>query len=420
MLRKLIKIGLVLGLLGALAVAAAAGVAWVIGPPVQEGYDPEAFEPAQAEGDAVAGRRLAALLCHRCHYDVETGAFTGRSLAPEYRELGRAYASNITGERNRGIGDWSDGALTMYLRTGVHPVRNELSPPYMPHLPNIADVDLDNLIAFMRSDDPWVKGQRVADEPSEMTYASVVRSWLTWSPGPQGNPTVPRPADSEPIALGAYLANDLLQCHGCHSASLASAKWLEPADSAGFYAGGGGVVALNGKVYIGSNLTPSETGLGAWTYEQFRRALTEGFDPEGRPIRWPMPMYPELTDSELEAMFAYFKTLEPSDRELSKGYRRRPTPPIVDRGRHVYEREACIVCHPNERAGLKSLDGIVETFPDDVALRAYIANPQSKTPGARMPAYGEHLSSEDMDALVEYVRRRAEKGPFAAPPMRDF
>jgi hypothetical protein len=61
-----------------------------------------------------------------------------------------------------------------------------------------------------------------------------------------------------------------------------------------------------------ANLTPDdETGIGTWTAETFRAAIRTGRHlGRGRPILPPMPwpMYRNLTDADLDAVFAYLKS----------------------------------------------------------------------------------------------------------------
>ena len=69
-----------------------------------------------------------------------------------------------------------------------------------------------------------------------------------------------------------------------------------------------------GTSYAG-NLTPHETGIGAWTLEQFTKALREGkykgLD-NTRPMMPPMPRhYTYLTDEDIKAIFEYLKTIPP-------------------------------------------------------------------------------------------------------------
>ena len=62
-----------------------------------------------------------------------------------------------------------------------------------------------------------------------------------------------------------------------------------------------------------TNLTPDrETGIGAWTEQTFIAAIRQGKKSgAGRDLLPPMPwrMYANLTDDDLEAMFAYLQTI---------------------------------------------------------------------------------------------------------------
>lgn len=62
------------------------------------------------------------------------------------------------------------------------------------------------------------------------------------------------------------------------------------------------------------NLTPDSTGLGAWTEEQFSKAIREGkwMGLENtRPVMPPMPWqdFKNFTDDEVKAIFAYLKSI---------------------------------------------------------------------------------------------------------------
>lgn len=74
-----------------------------------------------------------------------------------------------------------------------------------------------------------------------------------------------------------------------------------------------------------ANLTPHETGIGNWDFENFKKAMTEGkfkgID-NGRPLMPPMPIeaYKNMTDEDLKAIFAYLKTLKPIE-NIVPGYK---------------------------------------------------------------------------------------------------
>ena len=80
-----------------------------------------------------------------------------------------------------------------------------------------------------------------------------------------------------------------------------------------------------------SNLTPDkETGLGEWTEEMFIGAMRTGLHQgvEGnRAILPPMPVkhYAQMNDEDLQAIWAYLKTIKPVKNEVN--------PPLNQRGR---------------------------------------------------------------------------------------
>lgn len=69
-------------------------------------------------------------------------------------------------------------------------------------------------------------------------------------------------------------------------------------------------------VSFATNLTPDETGLGNWTFKNFKTALRDGKFmglENQRMLLPPMPWqnFRKLTDSDLRAMFEYLKTVKP-------------------------------------------------------------------------------------------------------------
>jgi len=80
-------------------------------------------------------------------------------------------------------------------------------------------------------------------------------------------------------------------------------------------------------ISFSSNLTPHETGLGNWTFEQFKIAMTQGKHKgmkNGRPLLPPMPWrsFQSLTDEDLRSIFAYLQSIPPVDNIVPE-----PVPP---------------------------------------------------------------------------------------------
>lgn len=69
-------------------------------------------------------------------------------------------------------------------------------------------------------------------------------------------------------------------------------------------------------ISFAANLTPDETGIGGWTEEQFKKALTEGklkgLD-SNRTLLPPMPWFnfKTLTKEEIHSIFSYLKSIKP-------------------------------------------------------------------------------------------------------------
>lgn len=71
-------------------------------------------------------------------------------------------------------------------------------------------------------------------------------------------------------------------------------------------------------ISFAGNLTPHETGIGNWTEDQFKKALTQGIFKgldNSRMLLPPMPWvnYAEMKDEDIQAIFAYLKSIKPVD-----------------------------------------------------------------------------------------------------------
>ena len=69
-------------------------------------------------------------------------------------------------------------------------------------------------------------------------------------------------------------------------------------------------------VSFAGNITPDETGIGNWTEEQFKKAITQGKSKGldgGRMLLPPMPWfnYTTLKDEDVHAIFTYLRSIKP-------------------------------------------------------------------------------------------------------------
>lgn len=158
-------------------------------------------------------------------------------------------------------------------------------------------------------------------------------------------PSAPAPAPSAPtvtqadqVKRGEYLVS-ISGCNDCHSPKKMGPNGPEiiaerklsgyPSDlpvptfdtkmtSQGFAMFTPDLTAAYGPwgTSFAANLTPDESGLGNWTLEQFKKALTQGKSKgmdNGRMLLPPMPWvnYVGMKDEDISAMFAYFKSIPP-------------------------------------------------------------------------------------------------------------
>jgi mono/diheme cytochrome c family protein len=106
-------------------------------------------------------------------------------------------------------------------------------------------------------------------------------------------------AETETIARGKALV-EAGDCASCHTA-----------DPAKPFAGGKRIDTPFGAIYS-PNLTPDrDTGIGAWSDQDFKRALREGVAPNGSRYypAFPYPYFTRLTREDIEAIRAYLATL---------------------------------------------------------------------------------------------------------------
>lgn len=142
---------------------------------------------------------------------------------------------------------------------------------------------------------------------------------------------------ASPVERGKYLVN-AMGCHDCHTPHKPGPQGVGPDMSRALtghpedmvmppapklpegpwvWIGAGTNTAFAGPwgVSFSANLTPDpETGLGRWTPDMFIAAIRTGrHEGKGRPILPPMPypMFKNLNDEDLRAIFAYLQSLKP-------------------------------------------------------------------------------------------------------------
>ncbi len=346
------------------------------------------------------GKKWATMLCAECHQDAVTMQLTGKLLADSPPEFGPIYSQNITKHEEKGIGKWTDGELAFFLRTGIKR-DGQYVPPWMPKLAHLSEEDLLSIIAFLRSDDPLVAPADVDDKRSEPSFLTKFLCTVAFKPLPYPKQKIETPSTGDKLAYGKYLANSL-ECYACHSKDFKTLK--EPPEASEGYLGGGTMMLdWGGKKIYTPNITMDEaSGIGKWTDAQFRRAVRDGFRPDDSLLLFPMPKYVELTDDELNSMYAYFKTAPKLSNQRPRAEYEAPSG--LKGGQAVYYKYRCDSCHGDTGLGVCDLRQAGKKFPNTELMSAFIKKPTTVVPGSHMPAWDGVIKEEEYGPLTEYLK----------------
>jgi mono/diheme cytochrome c family protein len=255
------------------------------------------------------GEKLTTLVCINCHRGKNTTVLEGNKIEDLDPSFGKAWAPNITNHPEQGLGRYTDGEIAFLLRTGIKK-NGQYSPPWMPKFPNMADEEIEDIIAFLRSDHPSLQASETVQPPAEPSFLTKFLCNVEFKPFPMPEQSIERPAANDQIALGEYLANGVLHCYACHSADFKTNDDYIPMNSIGLYGGGNKLTDLDGNTILSVNITSDKnTGIGNWTEDEFVQAVKFGKRPDGSTIIFPMPKYSLLDDDEVKAIFAYLKTV---------------------------------------------------------------------------------------------------------------
>ena len=299
------------------------------------------------------GRRAVQLLCAGCHLDNETSSLAGKPMPDLPAQFGTAHSANITRDEETGIGAWTDGELAYLLRTGV--TRDgRYTPPWMVKLAKMGDEDLFDVIAFLRSDDPLVRPVKAKRPLSQPSLLTKVLSRVVFKPLPYPTAPIVAPGPGDKVAYGRYLVQARAICFPCHSADFAKVDDFVPERSAGYLGGGNAMPDMNGRIVKTANITPDpETGIGKWSEDEFVRLLRFGVRPDRSVIVYPMVPFPELSDDDARAIYAYLRTVPVIKNAVARLVA--VTPVGADAGRAAYYRYGCNTCHGDAGVGLYDL-----------------------------------------------------------------
>jgi len=244
------------------------------------------------------------MTCHNCHTPMgPNGPQFDKALSGGLRFDEPPFdvtAPNITPDPETGIGKWSDADVKRALLDGVRPDGVKLAAVMPSAFYNIlTSADLDGIVAYLRSLEP------VSNKVRDPVYKMQTPHRLF----PGAEKAMPAADLGDPVKRGFYLVT-IGHCMECHTPAVNGRRDFK-------HALGTGGEKFEGPwgVSVSRNITQDkENGIGAWTDEEIKRAITPGVRKDGTKLRPPMGFawYATMTDADLSTIVAYLRTVPPA------------------------------------------------------------------------------------------------------------
>jgi mono/diheme cytochrome c family protein len=369
---------------------------------------PSSFSPVLIQ----QGARLAAAgFCASCH--TTTG---GKPFAGGYAMktgFGTIYSTNISPDRETGIGTWSEAAFLRAMHEGVARDGSHLFPafPY-DHFTKLSDADVQALYAYVMTRPPV----HAENHPDEMPFPLGIRAlqagWklLFFHPGRFEFQS----SESQLWNRGAYLAESLSHCSACHTPRGPLGEELTNR----LYQG----AAVDG--WFAPALTAANPTPVPWTSAELHDYLTTGLSRYHGPAAGPMaPVTHELatlSPDDQQALVTYVESLGAGDTRAGR------TAPAVTAALAVDARDsqkissangrlfisACASCHynrtPDVNPNRPELGLNSSVFVDDpsnlIRVILYGVSAKEGAGGIVMPGFARGMSDEDVASIAAYLR----------------
>lgn len=383
------------------------------------GPNPTGVPPELANADLLKrGQYLVrAGDCAACH-----NAPGGKPFAGGYAfklPFGTLYSSNITPDKETGIGNWSDADFLRAMHDGVGRDGENLYPafPYTSYT-LLTDRDVLAIKAYLFSLKPEHYQPPANDLAFPFNQRFLMKFWnVLFNPGRRFEPNADRPPEWN---RGAYLSEALGHCGDCHTPRN---LLFAPSENQKF----AGALIQGWKAY---NITPDrEWGIGEWSDEQLADYLANGHAPERSSAAGEMGIAVDdslrfLTTGDLRAMMAYIKSVPPDADSGNPAAVRTPSasPHIVpltvsastpSLGLQVLE-GACASCHGFDGQGTVWAHADLignRTVNDPAAVnltQVVIEGASLHTPHGQvfMPSFGQGYSDAEIAAVANYITGR--------------
>lgn len=355
--------------------------------------------------------------CVACHTTLGGETYAGG--LPMLTPLGAIYSTNITPDKDTGIGNYSFSDFKNAVKHGVAPGNKALYPamPY-PSYQIMPDEDMAAMYAyFMSAVEPIKQANLKSELPPIANWRWPLAYWQVLFD--RKRDFVPE-TDDAVLARGQYLIEGPGHCGSCHTERGIGYQEiaLTNADSEEYLSG----AVIDG--WRAKSIRGEHRGLGTWSVAElndfFKTGRTDTTAAFGAMAEVVEHSTQYMTEDDINAMSSYLKTLSPApNKEVT-------LPPKEDvttekllagnydsRGALLYV-EYCTVCH---RADGKGVPRIFPALDGNSAVYAKNADSvlQITLGGGRMPRTSHdrmaftmpeftNLADEDIAEVVNYVR----------------
>ncbi|URV25753.1 cytochrome c [Burkholderia gladioli] len=369
---------------------------------------PSSFSPALIQ----QGARLAAAgFCASCHTVAGGAPFAGGYAMKT--GFGTIYSTNISPDRETGIGTWSEAAFLRAMHEGVARDGSHLFPafPY-DHFTKLSDADVDALYAYVMTRPPV----HAENHPDEMPFPLGIRAFqagwklLFFHPGR----FEARADQSRLWNRGAYLAESLSHCSACHTPRGPLGEEL----TSRLYQG----AAVDG--WFAPALTAANPTPVPWTSAELYDYLTTGVSRYHGPAAGPMAPVTHalaaLDADDQRALVTYVESLGAGDQRAGQvapavaaalAADAQDHQQIGNQGGRLFV-SACASCHynraPDVNPNRPELGLNSSVFLDDpsnlIRVILYGISTKEGAGGVVMPGFAKGMSDEDVASIAGYLR----------------
>jgi mono/diheme cytochrome c family protein len=352
--------------------------------------------------------------CGACHSAPGRPAYSG-GLA-FVLPFGTLYSTNISPDKETGIGDYSDAEFLAALRKGVGRNGKRLYPamPFVSYS-TMTDADALAIKAYLFSVPPVHAPATVNTLVFPFNQRWLMGVWaLLFDRDKRFEPHSERSAQWN---RGAYLVETMAHCGECHTPR----NLFQALNNRAKFTG---AVQAGWRAY---NITSDpESGIGDWSGPELANYLAIGHADKHGSAAGPMgeavdKSLSHLSQGDIESMVAYLRSVPPRatpDLPSPKltpapnSYKEGVTANLDPRGKAIFE-GACVSCHGwsgvSPVIGFATLTGaraVNDPTAANVAQVVISGARRTAGGGAFMPAFGQAYSNDEIAAVANYVTAR--------------